>query len=306
MGTSPAKPMSKIIVIGSSNTDMVIVSDRLPKPGETILGGQFLLNPGGKGANQAVAAAKLGGETHFVCKVGNDVFGEMARNQFIETGIHSEFVQTDLANPSGVALINVDAQGENCITVASGANGTLSKADIDNASILFDKENILLIQLEIPLDSVWYAVEKAAHAGMKVILNPAPAAQIPDHIYPYLFAITPNETEIELLTGIAVSRLDDAKKAAVLLIEKGVAHVIITLGAQGAYYQSAQDELFVPTQAVKAVDTTAAGDCFNGALAVALSQQKSWLDAINFSCRAATYSVMHAGAQASMPKLSDL
>ena len=143
--------MSKIIVIGSSNTDMVIVSERLPKPGETILGGQFLLNPGGKGANQAVAAAKLGGETHFICKVGNDVFGEMARKQFIETGIHSEFVQTDPENPSGVALINVDAQGENCITVASGANGSLSTADIDNASILFDKENILLIQLELSL-----------------------------------------------------------------------------------------------------------------------------------------------------------
>lgn len=298
--------MSKIIVIGSSNTDMVIVSDRLPKPGETILGGQFLLNPGGKGANQAVAAAKLGGETHFVCKVGNDVFGEMARKQFIETGIHSEFVQTDSENPSGVALINVDAHGENCITVASGANGSLSKADIDNASILFEKENILLIQLEIPLESVWYAIEKAAKLGMKVILNPAPAAQIPDHVYPHLFAITPNETEIELLTGIAVTHLDEAKKAAAHLIEKGVQHVIITLGAQGAFFQSAHDELFVPTQAVKAVDTTAAGDCFNGALAVALSQQKSWLDAINFSCRAATYSVMHAGAQASMPELKNL
>lgn len=298
--------MSKIIVIGSSNTDMVIVSDRLPKPGETILGGQFLLNPGGKGANQAVAAAKLGGETHFVCKVGNDVFGEMARKQFIETGIHSEFVQTDSENPSGVALINVDAHGENCITVASGANGSLSKADVDNASILFEKENILLIQLEIPLESVWYAIKKAAKSGMKVILNPAPAAQIPDHVYPHLFAITPNETEIELLTGIAVTHLDEAKKAAAHLIEKGVQHVIITLGAQGAFYQSAHDELFVPTQAVKAVDTTAAGDCFNGALAVALSQQKSWLDAINFSCRAATYSVMHAGAQASMPELKNL
>lgn len=298
--------MSKIIVIGSSNTDMVIVSERLPKPGETILGGQFLLNPGGKGANQAVAAAKLGGETHFVCKVGNDVFGEMARKQFIETGIHSEFVQTDPKNPSGVALINVDAHGENCITVASGANGSLSTADIDNASMLFERENIILIQLEIPLASVWYAIEKAAKAGMKVILNPAPAAQIPDHIYPHLFAITPNETEIELLTGIAVTHLDDAKKAAKKLIEKGVPHVIITLGAQGAFYQSAHDELFVPTQAVKAVDTTAAGDCFNGALAVALSEQKSWLDAITFSCRAATYSVMHAGAQASMPNRSDL
>ncbi len=298
--------MSKIIVIGSSNTDMVIVSERLPKPGETILGGQFLLNPGGKGANQAVAAAKLGGETHFVCKVGNDVFGEMARKQFIDIGIHSEFVQTDPNQPSGVALINVDAQGENCITVASGANGNLSQADIDQASILFETGDILLIQLEIPLESVWYAVEKAAQKGVNVILNPAPGAKIPDHIYPYLFALTPNETEIEMLTGIAVTHLDDAKKAADQLLQKGVNHVIITLGAQGAFYKSANEELFVPTQAVKAVDTTAAGDCFNGALAVALSHQKSWLDALAFSCRAATFSVMHAGAQASMPTLSDL
>ncbi len=298
--------MSKIIVIGSSNTDMVIVSERLPKPGETILGGQFLLNPGGKGANQAVAAAKLGGETHFVCKVGNDVFGEMARKQFIDIGIHSEFVQTDPNQPSGVALINVDAQGENCITVASGANGNLSQADIDQASILFETGDILLIQLEIPLESVWYAVEKAAQKGVNVILNPAPAAKIPDHIYPYLFALTPNETEIEMLTGIAVTHLDDAKKAADQLLQKGVNHVIITLGAQGAFYKSANEELFVPTQAVKAVDTTAAGDCFNGALAVALSHQKSWLDALAFSCRAATFSVMHAGAQASMATLSDL
>jgi ribokinase len=298
--------MSKIIVIGSSNTDMVIVSERLPKPGETILGGQFLLNPGGKGANQAVAAAKLGGETHFVCKVGNDVFGEMARKQFIDIGIHSEFVQTDPNQPSGVALINVDAQGENCITVASGANGNLSQVDIDQASILFEIGDILLIQLEIPLESVWYAVEKAAQKGVNVILNPAPAAKIPDHIYPYLFAITPNETEIELLTGIAVTHLDDAKKAADQLLQKGAKNVIITLGAQGAFYKSANEELFVPTQAVKAVDTTAAGDCFNGALAVALSHQKSWLDALAFSCRAATFSVMHAGAQASMPTLSDL
>jgi len=306
MGTSPTKPMSKIIVIGSSNTDMVIVSERLPKPGETILGGQFLLNPGGKGANQAVAAAKLGGETHFVCKVGNDVFGELARKQFIDTGIHCEFVNTDLEQPSGVALINVDAQGENCITVASGANGTLAQADIDHASMLFEAGDILLIQLEIPLASVWYAIEKAAKKGVKVILNPAPATEIPGDIYPYLFAITPNESEIELLTGVGVSRLDDAKKAASILLNKGVQHVIITLGAQGAFYKSEIEELFVPTETVIAVDTTAAGDCFNGALAVALANQKSWSDALAFSCRAATYSVMHAGAQASMPKLSDL
>jgi len=231
--------MTKITIIGSSNTDMVIKSGHLPAPGETVLGGDFFMNPGGKGANQAVAAARLGGEVHFVCKVGKDVFGETAIQQFKNEGIHTRFVTQDPYAPSGVALINVDAKGENCITVASGANNCLSKGDIDNASEIFEAGDFVLIQLETPLETVVYASALAAKKGLKVVLNPAPAAQL-------------------------------------------------------------------PAAKVVAQDTTAAGDCFNGALVVGLSEGMSWLEAITFACKAASISVTRLGAQASMPKLEEL
>jgi ribokinase len=298
--------MPKIIVVGSSNTDMVIQSARIPKPGETILGGSFFMNPGGKGANQAVAAARLGGEVHFICKVGQDVFGDMARQQFIQEGIHTEFVISDADLPSGVALINVDAQGENSITVASGANGALSMSDIEKADALFEVGDVLLIQLETPLQTVWETIQMAHKKGLKVILNPAPAAEIPDEIYPYIFALTPNETETELLTGVEVHSLAKAQEAASILLNKGLSHLLITMGSQGAYYQSAETKNFIPTRQVQALDTTAAGDCFNGALAVAISQAKDWEPAIQFACEAATRSVTKMGAQASMPYLTDL
>ncbi len=298
--------MPNIIVVGSSNTDMVIQSARIPKPGETILGGSFFMNPGGKGANQAVAAARLGGEVHFICKVGQDVFGDMARQQFIQEGIHTEFVISDADLPSGVALINVDAQGENSITVATGANGALNMSDIENADALFEAGDVLLIQLETPLQTVWETIKKAHKKGLNVILNPAPAAEIPDEIYPYIFALTPNESETELLTGISVDSLAKAQEAAQHLLNKGLGHFIITMGSQGAYYQSAETKLFIPAQPVQAIDTTAAGDCFNGALAVAISQAKDWESAIQFACEAATRSVTQLGAQASMPYLADL
>ena len=298
--------MPKIIVVGSSNTDMVIQSARIPRPGETILGGSFFMNPGGKGANQAVAAARLGGEVHFICKVGQDVFGDMARQQFIHEGIHTDFVISDSNLPSGVALINVDAHGENSITVASGANGALTMSDIEQADALFEVGDVLLIQLEIPLETVWRTIKKAHKKGLKVILNPAPAAEIPDEIYPYVFALTPNETETELLSGVEVNSLAKAQEAATILLNKGLSHLLITMGAQGAFYQSAETKNFIPTRQVQAVDTTAAGDCFNGALAVAISQAKDWESSIQFACEAATLSVTKMGAQASMPYLTDI
>lgn len=298
--------MPKIIVVGSSNTDMVIQSERIPRPGETILGGSFFMNPGGKGANQAVAAARLGGDVHFICKVGQDVFGDMARQQFENEGMHTEFVMSDANLPSGIALINVDAQGENSITVASGANGALHTTDIDQAEGIFESGDVLLIQLETPLETVWHAIKKAHKKGLKVILNPAPAAEIPDEIYPYIYTLTPNETETELLTGISIDSLAKAQEAAHILLNKGLKHLIITMGSQGAYYQSAETKLFIPTKPVQAVDTTAAGDCFNGALAVSISQAKEWEPAIQFACEAATRSVTKMGAQASMPYLADL
>ena len=298
--------MTKITIIGSSNTDMVIKSAHLPAPGETVLGGDFFMNPGGKGANQAVAAARLGGEVHFVCKVGKDVFGETAIQQFKNEGIHTRFVTKDAFAPSGIALINVDAKGENCITVASGANNCLSKADIDKATEIFEAGDFVLIQLETPLETVVYAAAKAAKKGLKVVLNPAPAAELPTELFPHLYAITPNETEAEILTGVAVMDLISAEKAANILLKKGVQHVIITLGAEGALYKTAYETQHIPVAKVVAQDTTAAGDCFNGALVVGLSEGMSWPEAIAFACKAASISVTRLGAQASMPRLNEL
>jgi ribokinase len=298
--------MTKITIIGSSNTDMVIKSGHLPAPGETVLGGDFFMNPGGKGANQAVAAARLGGEVHFVCKVGKDVFGETALQQFKQDGIHTRFVTQDPLAPSGVALINVDAKGENCITVASGANNCLSKGDIDAASEIFEAGDFVLTQLETPLETVVYAAKIAAKKGLKVVLNPAPAAELPAELFAHLYAITPNETEAEFLTGIPVNDLLSAEKAANILLHKGVQHVIITLGAEGALYKTAYETEHIPVAKVEAKDTTAAGDCFNGALVVGLSEGMSWTEAITFACKAASISVTRLGAQASMPRLEEL
>ncbi len=298
--------MTKITIIGSSNTDMVIKSGHLPAPGETVLGGDFFMNPGGKGANQAVAAARLGGEVHFVCKVGKDVFGETALQQFKQDGIHTRFVTQDPLAPSGIALINVDAKGENCITVASGANNCLSKGDIDAASEIFEAGDFVLTQLETPLETVVYAAKIAAKKGLKFVLNPAPAAELPAELFAHLYAITPNETEAEFLTGIPVNDLLSAEKAANILLHKGVQHVIITLGAEGALYKTAYETEHIPVAKVEAKDTTAAGDCFNGALVVGLSEGMSWTEAITFACKAACISVTRLGAQASMPRLEEL
>lgn len=298
--------MPKIIVIGSSNTDMVIKTAKIPAPGETILGGDFFMNPGGKGANQAVAAARLGGAVHFICKVGQDLFGDMAKKQFQAEGIQANFVYQDANHPSGVALINVDAHGENSITVASGANGQLSRSDINQASSIFEKGDYVLAQLEVPLDTVSYAIEVAHQKGLHVILNPAPAATLPDSIYPLLHAISPNETEASLLTGISLEDADFARRAADALLKKGVPHVLITLGAQGVLYATAYETHHIPAPRVDAQDSTAAGDCFNGALVVGLSQGLTWPESITFACRAAAISVTRLGAQSSMPYLHEL
>jgi len=298
--------LNKIIVVGSSNTDMVVKAQKLPAPGETVLGGQFLMNAGGKGANQAVAAARLGGKTVFVCKVGNDIFGDQALKQFDTEGIDTSFIFTDPDLPSGVALINVDAKGENSITVASGANGSLSIEEINKASLVFQSGDILLAQLETPIETVAHAIETASNYGLKTILNPAPAAELPEEIFSNLFAITPNETEAEILTGVKVTDMDSAREAADVLISKGVKNVIITLGSKGAFLKSDSFDGMIATEKVSAMDTTAAGDCFNGALSVAILDGKTMEEAVAFACKAASISVTRMGAQASMPYRNEL
>ena len=300
----PSKP--QITVIGSSNTDMVIKTSWLPKPGETILGGRFFMNPGGKGANQAVAAARLGGNVAFIARTGDDIFGQQARQNFEKEGIDVSWVLVDNKNPSGIALINVDEKGENCIAVAPGANDKLSVDDLNNANEKITGSAIILLQLEIPLETVMQAVVTAKKAGCRVILNPAPARELPEEIYQHLYLITPNETEAEILTGIAVTDEISAANAAKIFVSKGVSHVIITLGSRGAFYFNGTSGKMIPAQIVKAVDTTAAGDIFNGALSVALAQDKDMEQAVVFANKAAAISVTRMGAQASAPYLFEV
>jgi ribokinase len=296
----------KIAVIGSSNTDMVVKTPKLPLPGETTLGGKFFMFPGGKGANQAVAAARLGGTVTFIARLGDDVFGKQALAGFRKEGIDTSFVGTDPDEPSGVALITVDAKGENVIAVAPGANARLSEADVDKAGGRLQGVDVLLLQLEVPLPTVVHAAKFGFAQGKKVILNPAPAQRLPDDLLPCLYLVTPNETEAEILTGIRVSDTESAARAAGLLHRKGVRQVVITLGARGAYVHTDEVATLVPAPQVTAVDTTAAGDVFNGALAVAIAKGSPIEPAVAFACRAAALSVTRMGAQASAPYLSEL
>lgn len=292
---------SKITVIGSSNTDMVVMTTHFPAPGETILGGEFLMNAGGKGANQAVAAARLGGRVFFAGKVGSDIFGENAIKNIKNEGIDASGISTDPEAASGVAQIIVDKKGENSIVVAPGANLKINRDDIDNAENQITQADILLIQLEIPVDTIIYAAKKAHKLGKKVILNPAPATELPDELFTYLYMITPNESETELLTGISVTDEPSAAEAAKVLKKRGVENIIITMGSKGAFIFTDEMQKIIPAYNVKAVDTTAAGDCFNGALAVAIAAGTDLEEAVRFANRAASIAVTRPGAQASMP-----
>ena len=294
------------MVVGSSNTDMVIMTPNFPVPGETILGGKFLMNAGGKGANQAVAAVRLGGIVTFVGKFGNDIFGQQAIQQLSNEGINVDFVSIDQENPSGVALITVDSRGENSIVVASGSNGTLCNVDFDKASAELDNTEFVLLQLEIPIPTVEYIVRIAAHLGKKVVLNPAPAANLSAELIGNLYLITPNETETELLTGIKVADEASALKAATALHNKGVKIVIITMGSAGAFLLANGKSEIIKAPKVNAVDTTAAGDTFNGALVVALTEGKTIQQAIVFANEAASISVTRIGAQTSIPFRAEL
>ncbi|MBC8032888.1 MAG: ribokinase [Chitinophagaceae bacterium] len=295
-----------ILVVGSSNTDMVIKAEHLPSPGETILGGAFFMNPGGKGANQAVAAARLGGSVTFICKTGNDIFGRQSVQLFEEEGIDTSYLLSDPKNPSGVALITVDKDAENCIVVASGANATLTVEDLQKAAPVIQKSSIVLLQLEIPLETVEYVSNVASAAGNTVILNPAPACQLPESLFPHISVITPNENEAGVLSGIKVVDLESAKRAASVLSGKGVKNVIITLGQNGALVFSNGSFTHIPAIKVEAVDTTAAGDVFNGALSVALSEDKSIEEATAFACQASAIAVTRLGAQSSAPYRNEI
>lgn len=298
--------MKNILVVGSSNTDMIIRVPHIPGPGETILGGRFSMAQGGKGANQAIAAARAGGHVTFVARVGDDVFGEQALRSFEADGIDARFVRRATGTPSGIALIDVDDRGENSISVASGANALLSIEDIEMAGEAFAAAAIVLLQLESPIETVAAAVRKAAELGVPVILNPAPARPLDDGLLKLVNLLTPNEHEAERLTGIPVRDEADARQAARRLRRRGAVRVAVTLGERGVYASSNELEGYLPAFKVEPVDTTAAGDVFNGALAVALAEGMPLAEALRFAQAAAAISVTRPGAQPSAPTRAEI
>ena len=296
--------MKKIVVVGSSNTDLIIKVPEIPRPGETLLGGEFMTFPGGKGANQAVAAARAGGDVVFIAAVGDDPYGEEALKGYRLDQINTENIKICKGVPSGIAMITISEKGENAITVASGANALLSPADLEELDEVFHEADYMLIQLETPLETVQKAVELCNKLKTRVILNPAPAAELSDKILEKVSIITPNETEAESLTGVIVSDELSAAEAAEVLHDFGIETVIITLGASGAYLsdRATSTRSMVSGFSVQAVDTTAAGDVFNGQLAVSLAEGRELEKAIVEAHAAAALSVQKLGAQSSIPR----
>lgn len=300
--------MKNIVVIGSTNTDMVVKASHLPAGGETVLGGEFLMNAGGKGANQAVAAARYGNRVVFVAKTGNDLFGERVRSSLHKEGIVLDHLSVDPLHPSGVALITIDARAENCIVVASGANMYLSTADVDAAREEISAADVVLMQLESPIETVTYAARMAAEAGVKVVLNPAPAPDkpLPEELMRSLYLITPNRSEASRLSGIEVKDLASAREAAKAILDRGPQSVIVTLGGDGSLVYDGQEFTFIEATKVEAVDTTAAGDTFNGVLATMVAEGCGLVDAAREASVAAAISVTRMGAQPAAPTRSEV
>lgn len=290
----------KILVIGSSNTDMTIKSAKLPAPGETVTGGIFHSGPGGKGANQAVAAKRLGGDVTFVCKVGRDLFGDSAIEGYRKEGIDTSYImRSDKA--SGTALILVDDSGENVISVAPGANADITPEDIRSISSVIKSADYLILQLEVPVDSVLEAARIASEAGVYVILNPAPACKLPQELFSYISLMTPNRTEASFLSGKEVKDEQSLLEAVSVLRGYGVRDFVVTLGSQGSLVLCGDKAQMIPCRKVKAVDATAAGDTFCGGLCVGLSEGKDLIEAARFATEAATLTVQKMGAQDSIP-----
>jgi len=294
-----------VVVFGSINMDLVVRTPRLPTPGETLTGHTFFTAPGGKGANQAVACARLGAPTRMVGRVGDDLFGEQLRASLRSFGVQDDGVLTT-PGPSGVALIAVDDLAENTIVIVPGANGSVSIADIPRLEAVLDGARILLVQLEVPIETVVAAARAAHTRGVTVILDPAPALPLPDELYALADIITPNEHEATTLTGIAVHDDQGAIAAARALIARGARRVALKLGARGALTADAEGEQFWSPFTVTPVDTVAAGDAFNGGLAVALSEGRSFNEAIRWGLAAGALSVTRHGAQPSMPERNEV
>ena len=298
--------MGKITVIGSSNTDMIMKLNKIPVPGETLIGNEFSTAAGGKGANQAVAAARAGGNVTFIACIGKDIFGDNAIEGFKKENINTSLIKRNNDTPSGIALIFVDNKGENSIGVAPGSNFELEPKDIDDSlDGIFDTE-IVLSQLEIPIETVKHTASLARQHGNIYILDPAPAELLSDDLLKNITIITPNETEAEKLTGIAVIDETSAQSVCDKLHSRGTDTIILTMGSKGAFLSNSTHCCLLPSYKVDPVDTTGAGDVFNGALAKALSDGVGIKEAIEFANAAAALSVTKFGAQTSAPKESEI
>ena len=297
--------MKNICVIGSLNMDLVVNVDTMPKPGQTIIGSNFKEVPGGKGANQAVAMARLNGNVSMIGKVGEDGFGQTLINSLKNDKVDTTYIQT-AKGATGVALITVDKNAQNSIVVSPGANFEVKEDDIDNNIEAIKNSDIVVLQLETPLNTIKYALNKAKELNKYTILNPAPAVKLDDEIIKNVDLLTPNETELEIISGVSIETEEDIQKAAQIMIEKGVKELIVTLGSKGSLYINKEKSMFKKAYKVEAVDTTAAGDSYTGAVAVALSQDKCIEDARDFASKVGALSVLKEGAQSSLPTLEDV
>lgn len=297
--------MKNICVIGSLNMDLVVNVDTMPKPGQTIIGSNFKEVPGGKGANQAVAMARLNGNVSMIGKVGEDGFGQTLINSLKNDKVDTTYIQT-AKGATGVALITVDKNAQNSIVVSPGANFEVKEDDIDNNIEAIKNSDIVVLQLETPLNTIKYALNKAKELNKYTILNPAPAVKLDDEIIKNVDLLTPNETELEIISGVSIETEEDIQKAAQIMIEKGVKELIVTLGSKGSLYINKEKSMFKKAYKVEAVDTTAAGDSYTGALAVALSNDKTIEEAMDFASKVGALSVLKEGAQSSLPTLEDV
>lgn len=295
-----------VLVLGSINMDLVAVAPRFPRPGETLRGHRFFTAPGGKGANQAVAAARLKVPTRMIGRVGKDVFGPALQQALVEAGVDVEGVEIDPEVSSGTALIVVEEGGQNAIVVIPGANGRVGMAELTRLERWLPEARVVLLQLEVPLEVVVEAAARAARAGVPVILNPAPAMALPEEIYQWCAWLTPNEVEAESLVGFSLREAEAIEEAVRILVGKGCPHVVITLGERGCVYGDRKEVRWVPAYRVPVVDTVAAGDAFNGALAAALWEGRSVEEALRWANAAGALSVTRYGAQPSMPHREDL
>ncbi|NQV29705.1 MAG: ribokinase [Candidatus Marinimicrobia bacterium] len=298
--------MNKVVVVGSYNVDLTITTDVLPKVGETVIGKSLKYGHGGKGANQAVAAARAGASVSFLAKVGSDQYGDLAIEALSHEGIASEYIHQEPNSTTGMAFITVNRLGENSIVVSSGANWTLSEADIDKNSKIFDDAEILLIQLETPTASVAAAIKSARQHNVKVILNPAPVRSLDPELLKGVTVITPNRVEAEMLTGIKLSSNDDLSRCADMLHILGIETVLITLGAEGVFISSGGEQKLIPAYSVHAIDTVGAGDVFSGFFAAHYSGADSLEKTVILASAAAGLSVTRIGAQTAIPHLDEV